>query len=71
MMIYDKRIQFFGKEGYVLGRKGSDLIKYVPDRFEQAHAILSKSIDLQGDQSEAGTLLAYFKATTMMEKNSE
>ena len=71
MMIYDKRIQFFGKEGYVLGRKGADLIKYAPDRFQQAHAILSKSIDIQGNQSEAGTLLAYFKATTMMEKNSK
>jgi len=71
MMIYDKRIQVFGKEGYVLGRKGADLIKYDPTRYEQAYKILSKSIDLQGDQSEAGTLLAYFKTTTLMEKKSK
>jgi len=25
---YDQRIEHFGKEGYVLGRKGSDLLKY-------------------------------------------
>ena len=28
MQIYDQRIQYFGKEGFVLGRKGSDLINY-------------------------------------------
>ncbi len=68
MMIYDKRIQYFGEEGYVLGKKGTDLIKYDPSSFEQAYSILSKSVEMQGNSSEAGALAAYFKATTHMEK---
>jgi len=71
MMIYDKRIQYFGKEGYVLGKKGTDLIKYDPSSFEQAYAILSKSIEMQGNSSEAGALAAYFKAITHMEKEEK
>lgn len=31
MMIYDKRIEYYNEEGYVLGRKALDYIKYVPD----------------------------------------
>ena len=70
MMIYNKRIQFFGNEGYVLGRKGADLIKYAPERFEEGYDILNKAIDLQQNRSEAGTLLAYFKSSVLMEKNA-
>ncbi|MBC8266010.1 MAG: tetratricopeptide repeat protein [Flavobacteriales bacterium] len=71
MMIYDKRIQYFGKQGFVLGRKGADLIKYKPSSFELAHSILSKSLELQGNNSDAGALAAYFKATTLMEGNKK
>ena len=71
MMIYDKRIQYFGEEGYVLGKKGTDLIKYDPSSFEQAHSILSKSVEMQGESSEAGALVAYFKAITHMEKEEK
>jgi len=28
MRIYDKRIKYYGQKGYVLGRKGTDFIKY-------------------------------------------
>ena len=69
MVIYDSRIQYFGKQGYVLGKKGADLIKYSPSSFEQAFNILDQSIHLQENRSDAGCLLAYFKATTLMEKN--
>jgi tetratricopeptide (TPR) repeat protein len=68
MMIYDKRIQYFGKEGFVLGKKGTDLINYNSSSFEQAYVMLSKSVEMQGNSSEAGALAAYFKATTHMEK---
>lgn len=33
MMVYDNRIANFGEEGYVLGRKAIDYIRYVPDFF--------------------------------------
>ena len=60
MMIYDNRILYFGKEGYVLGKKGADLIKYDPTRYEDAYSMLDMSIEMQGNSSEAGALLAYF-----------
>jgi hypothetical protein len=28
MLIYDRRIQYFGEEGPVLGRKGKDMLRY-------------------------------------------
>ena len=71
MVIYDSRIQYFGKQGYVLGKKGADLIRYSPSSFEQAFNILDQSIHLQENKSDAGCLLAYFKATTLMEKNGK
>mgnify|MGYP003721903591 FL=1 len=71
MMIYDNRIQYFGKHGYVLGKKGADLIKYSSSSYEQAYSILGKSLEMQGNSSEAGALLAYFKAATLMEKNEK
>ena len=71
MIIYDNRIQYFGKQGYVLGKKGADLIKYSPSSFEPAFKILDQSIYLQEKKSDAGCLLAYFKATTLMEKNGK
>ena len=70
MQIYDQRIQFFGKEGFVLGRKGSDLINYDLKRFEEAYNILKKSFDLEGNDSEAGALSSLMKAATYMQKNS-
>jgi tetratricopeptide (TPR) repeat protein len=70
MQIYDQRIKFFGKEGFVLGRKGSDLINYDKKRFEEAYNILKKSFELEGNDSEAGALSSYMKAATYMQKNS-
>ena len=42
MQIYDKRIELFGQEGNVLGRKGNDLYKYNPNKWFYAsfHYIL-------------------------------
>ena len=71
MMIYDRRVKFFGREGYVLGKKGADLIKYSPESFEEAFYILRKSVEMQKMKSEAGALLALFKSITLMEKNGK
>lgn len=66
MMIYDKRIQYFGREGYVLGRKGSDLIKYRPDEYEEAYEIFRRSVELQGNESESFVLAYYFRSVARM-----
>ena len=59
MMLYDQRIMYFGKEGYVLGRKGVDLSTYRPEASEQIYKDLKRSIELEGDNS-AGPVLVYF-----------
>ena len=71
MQIYDNRIEFFGKEGFVLGLKGADLLRYDKKRYSEAYEILKKSIDLEGNKSSAGAISAYFKSATFMEQNSK
>lgn len=66
MMIYDKRIKYFGREGYVLGRKGTDLFKYAPEEYEKAYHIFKKSVDLRGKQSESFVLVYYFRTVSKM-----
>ncbi len=62
MMVYDQRITYFNREGYVLGRKGTDLYTYRPDKTEQIYQILKKSVDLSGNKSEGGPLVYYFRS---------
>ncbi|NTW23264.1 MAG: hypothetical protein HGA37_01080 [Lentimicrobium sp.] len=62
MMVYDQRITYFNREGYVLGRKGVDLFTYRPDKTEQIYQILKKSVDLSGNKSEGSPLVYYFRS---------
>lgn len=66
MMIYVQRIKYFGREGYILGRQGSDLIKYRPDSYEEAYSIFKRSVELQGDESESFVLAYYFRSVAKM-----
>ena len=47
MQIYDRRIEFIGKEGFVLGLKGSDLLRYEKTRYDEAYQILKKSYEIE------------------------
>jgi len=62
MMVYDNRIKYYGKEGFVLGKKGVDLYKYRPESFEEVYQILGKSISLEGNSSGGPALIYYFRA---------
>lgn len=66
MMLYDNRIKYFGKEGYILGRKGSDLFKYIPEDYEKAYYMFKKSVELQGNNSESFVLVYYFRTASKM-----
>ncbi|MBN3035796.1 MAG: tetratricopeptide repeat protein [Bacteroidales bacterium] len=68
LMVYDRRIQYYGKEGYNLGRKGVDLYKLRPNAYEETYHILGKSIELQGNKSEGPVLIYYFRAAEKMVK---
>jgi len=71
MMIYNQRITFFGKEGYVLGRKGVDLYKLRPEDYDKAYEILKKSVELQGNKTAGPVVVYYFRSTVAMVKNSK
>jgi tetratricopeptide (TPR) repeat protein len=71
LKVYDKRIENFGKEGYILGRKGTDMLRYANDDIEAVYNTLKKSIDLQGDESEAGAIVAFMNTVVLMEKNEK
>jgi tetratricopeptide (TPR) repeat protein len=68
MMVYDDRIKYYGKEGFVLGKKGVDLYKYRPENYEEVYAILGKSITLEGNASGGPALIYYFRAAEKLVK---
>jgi tetratricopeptide (TPR) repeat protein len=67
---YDQRIEHFGKEGYVLGRKGSDLLKYGKDD-QAAYDALSRSLELQGNDMEPGASIYLYKSAYDLYKDDK
>jgi len=61
-MVYDMRIEYFGEEAFVLGRKGVDMLQLSPERCQEAHDILKRSVDLGGERTEPGVLAAYYQS---------
>lgn len=60
-MIYDRRIEYWGQKGYVLGRKGSKWLKYHPEDYMGTYAILKEAVYTGKDKSEAGVLTTYYQ----------
>ena len=71
MMVYDQRIVYFNKEGYVLGRKGVDMYKYRTEAYEEVYNTLKRSVELEGNKAAGPTLVYYFRATISMVKNGK
>ena len=71
MMIFDQRIQYFGKEGYVLGLKGYELVIADKKRSAEALSILDKSITIDGNNADFRAVYGYMKAIVNLEKNGE
>ena len=68
MMIFDQRIMYFGKEGYVLGLKGYELVIADKKRSAEALSILDKSLTLQGNKSGPQAIYGYIKAMDNLSK---
>lgn len=71
MMLYDQRIKYFGKEGYVLGRKGVDLMNYRPGDFDKGYEIFKRSVELEGNKSSGPVLVFYFQSAISMVKEGK
>jgi tetratricopeptide (TPR) repeat protein len=69
MLIYDQRMAYFGGEGNILGRKGSDLLRYRSSDKEQvlaAYGMLKKSLEIQGTGSRESVILNYISACLIL-----
>jgi tetratricopeptide (TPR) repeat protein len=71
LLIYDRRIENFGQEGMVLGRKGLDLLKYRQNNIEQAHDCLERSVKLSKKNSEDAVLVTYMQTTVVLFKTDK
>jgi tetratricopeptide (TPR) repeat protein len=58
--IYDKRIQCWGDEGYVLTLKGIDIARFRPNQYPLAKTILEKAINLDQIDSKYYGISTYF-----------
>ncbi|MGQ7870487.1 hypothetical protein [Sunxiuqinia sp. sy24] len=74
MSVYDRRTKYFNQEGYVLGRKGTDYLKFKLDNenlnddelksiLKEGYGFLEESIKLEQKQTEAAVLVVFMQAT--------
>ena len=71
MMVFDQRIKYFGKEGYVLGLKGYELVELDKSRSKEAFTYLQKSLDSETNNSSVQAVYGYMKAIINLEKKGE
>jgi hypothetical protein len=75
MLIYDRRIEYFGeggKEGNILGRKGIDLLRYRrtdTDAVEDAYGMLKRSIELERNSSRDAVMVTFISASITLNQN--
>jgi hypothetical protein len=65
LLIYDRRVEYYGGEGNVLGRKGIDLLRYRRDNIEsvnEAYGYLKRSIELQKNKSRDAVMVTFISA---------
>lgn len=67
-MVYDQRKANFGKEGYVDGRKATDMLRYINDQPEVIFPVIESSIKERGLKSEAGAVVTYMNTLVLLEK---
>ncbi len=74
LLIYDRRMEYFGDEGNVLGRKGKDLLAYRSadiDQVQKAYEMLERSIDIEGSKSQESVILLFLRAGIELNKEDK
>jgi tetratricopeptide (TPR) repeat protein len=74
LLIYDRRMENFGGEGNILGRKGRDLLAYRGEEIEQvqnAYEMLKESVELEGKKSRENVLLLLISAGITLNKGDK
>jgi tetratricopeptide (TPR) repeat protein len=85
MKLYDKRMKYFGENGFVMGRKGTSWLKYklhagrenAPEGDElkaihkTGYEILTESVETQGNETEPPVLVLLMQTTVALFKLGE
>ncbi len=71
MLIYDRRIEHFGQEALVLGRKGLDLLRYDNTQVQRAYDYLKKATELGKEKTEEAVLVALMQTSNVLFKTNE
>jgi tetratricopeptide (TPR) repeat protein len=71
MLIYDRRVEHFGQEALVIGRKGLDLLRYDNSQVQRAYEYLKGSADLGKGKTEDAVLLALMQTSNVLFKQDE
>ncbi len=69
LMIYDQRIKYFGREGYVLGREGKEYLDIRRDNLEdvkKGYDMIKRSIALQNEKSQIDILVICMTASATL-----
>ena len=72
MLIYDKRIQYFGETANVRGRQGVDLLRYgrnETSNIERAYNYLKEAIDIDKGSTSQPVLASYFSSSLILYQN--
>ncbi len=71
MQVYDKRIEYFGQKGSVLGRKANDLYRHNPKAYEQVYNILQEATSLSKGKTQIAVLQTLMTVSSKMYKNKK
>ncbi len=72
LLIYDRRAEYFGGEGNILGRKGIDLLRYRRttdiEAVEEAYGFLKRSIELEKNDSRDAVMVTFISSSITLNK---
>ena len=77
LLIYDRRIEYFGKggkEGNILGRKGIDLLRYRRSDIEavnEAYGYLKSSIEIEKNKSRDAVMVTFISASITLNQKGK
>jgi tetratricopeptide (TPR) repeat protein len=72
MLIYDRRIEYFGDKGLVLSYKGVDLYTFRKDtEKQQVYDILTEAITLEGKKSKSAVITVYMQVVVALYKEGK
>ena len=74
LLIYERRIEYFGGRGNALGREGIDLLRYRRDDInavDKAYKMLKESIELEKNKSRDAVMVTFISASITLNQKGK